>query len=287
MKKFDLLSELKNAAYIATGSAALALGIVLFLLPNKIATGGTPGMAILLHHLTELPTGALMVAINVPLLLAGFRYLGGLFAGRTIIAILLSSVLVDLFAEVLQLGALSDNTMLATLYGGIVIGLGVGLILRGNASAGGSTAIARIVSSRSSIKPGQVILFIDMLIIISSGIVFQDIERALWSLISIYVTARCIDMVLTGAPSEKIVHIVSDHVEQLSQQIIETLGSSGTILSGTGLHREQKKAMIFVVVEARRITLLRDIIRTNDPEAFMVVMEASEMLGRGHGRVGL
>lgn len=283
MKKFDTLTELKNAAYITLGSTALALGIVLFLLPNKIATGGTPGIAILLHHLTDLPTGVLMVAINVPLLIAGFRYLGGMFAGRTIVAILLSSLLVDLFAEVLQLGALSHNPLLATLYGGIVIGFGVGMILRGNASAGGSTAIARIVSSRSTIKPGQVILSIDMLIIISSGIIFQDIERALWSLISIYVTARCIDMVLTGAPSEKIVHIVSEHVEQLSQQIIANLGSSGTILSGTGLHRDQKKTMIFVVVEARRITLLRDIIRHNDPEAFMVVMEASEMLGRGHG----
>lgn len=287
MKKLDLLSELKNLAYISLGSTALALGIVLFLLPNQIATGGTPGMAILLHHLIELPTGVLMVAINVPLLLAGFRYLGGLFAGRTILAILLSSVLVDLFAEVLQFGALSDNPLLATLYGGIVIGLGVGLILRGNASAGGSTAIARIVSSRSSIKPGQVILSIDMLIILSSGFVFQDIERALWSLISIYVTARCIDMVLTGAPSEKIVHIVSDQPERLSQKIGESLGRSGTVLHGTGLDPEQKKTMIFVTVEARRITLLRDIIRNNDPEAFMVVMEASEMLGRGHGRLGL
>lgn len=283
MAKIDLSSELKNAAYIVLGSVALALGLVLFLIPNKIATGGTPGMAILLHHLTALPTGALMVAINAPLLLAGFRYLGSLFAVRTVFAILVSSVLVDLFNEVLQLGALSANTMLATLYGGIAVGIGVGLILRGNASAGGSTAIARIVSSRSSIKPGQVILCIDMLIIISFGLVFQDIERALWSLISIYVTARCIDMILTGAPSEKIVHIVSDRVDLLSGKIIEELGSSGTVLSGTGLQREQKKTMIFVVVEARRITLLRDIIRDNDPDAFMVVMEASEMLGRGHG----
>ncbi|MDT8419958.1 MAG: YitT family protein [Desulfuromonadales bacterium] len=286
MTKIDPRAELKNAACIVLGSAALALGVVLFLIPNRIATGGTPGMAILLHHLTALPAGVLMVAINVPLLLAGFRYLGGLFAVRTVFAILVSSLLVDLFAEVLQLGALSDNTMLATLYGGIAVGIGVGLILRGNASAGGSTAVARIVSFRSSIKPGQVILFIDMLIIVCSGIVFQDIERALWSLISIYVTARCIDMVLTGAPSEKIVHIVSERVEQLSEQIIRHLGSSGTVLSGTGLHRDEKKTMIFVVVEGRRITLLRDIIRDNDPQAFMVVMEASEMLGRGHGRLG-
>ena len=177
--------------------------------------------------------------------------------------------------------------MLATLYGGIAVGIGVGLILRGNASAGGSTVIAQIVSSRSAIKPGQVILSIDMLIVVSSGIIFHDIERALWSLISIYVTARCIDMILSGAPTEKIVHIVSDQIETLSRQISQSLGSSGTIIHGTGLNPEERKAMIFVTVEARRITLLRDIIRNNDPNAFMVVMEASEMLGRGHGRLGL
>jgi len=282
MKNTSFKSELKNASFILFGSLALALGVVLFLQPNRIATGGTPGMAILLHFLINLPTGTLMLAINAPLLLAGGKFLGKSFAIRTVAAIILTSLLVDLFGVILQLPPLSSNTLLATLYGGISIGVGVGLILKGNASAGGSTIIARIVSSRSRIKPGQVIFSIDALIIGASGLVFQDIERALWSFISIYVTSRCIDMVLTGSPSEKIVHIVSNRIDQLRQPIIDQLGSSGTILCGNGLQQGQPKTMLFIVVEARRITVLRDIIRSNDPDAFMVVMEAAEMLGRGH-----
>jgi len=275
--------ELRNGLLICLGSTFLALGVVLFLAPNRIATGGTPGMAILLHFLVDLPIGSLMVAINLPLLLAGWRLLGRAFALRTVAAVLLMSLQIDLFSEVLKLEALSHNILLATLYGGITVGLGVGLILRGNASAGGSTIIARIVSSRSRVKPGQVIFSLDLLIVLSTAAVFRSIEPALWSLIGIYVTAKCIDTILTGAPTEKVVHIATGHPAELSAQLLLQLGQHGTILTGTGLHRDQEKTLIFVTVEARRIGLLRDIIRQSDPDAFMVVMDAAEMLGRGHG----
>ena len=127
------------------------------------------------------------------------------------------------------------------------------------------------------------ILVFDVFIIIASGFVFQDIERALWSMISIYVTAKCIDMILTGTLSEKVVHIATSKADLLSQLIVEHLGRQGTILTGTGLYKDEEKTLIFVTVEARKIALLRDIIHKNDPEAFMVVMDAAEMLGRGHG----
>lgn len=278
-----LRRELRCALLIALGSTFLALGVVLFLSPNRIATGGTPGMAILLHALVDLPIGALMIAINLPLLLLGWKLLGPAFALRTMAAVLLTSLLVDLFGEMLRLGALSNDTLLATLYGGISVGLGVGLILRGDASAGGSTVIARIVAKQWRIKPGQVIFAIDLAIIVASGLVFRSIEPALWSLISIYVTAKCIDTVLTGTLTEKVVHIATARPQELSRQIVARLGRHGTILTGTGLIADERKTLIFVTVEARRIALLREIILQTDPEAFMVVMDAAEMLGRGHG----
>lgn len=278
-----LLNELRKALLIIPGSTFLALGVVLFLAPNRIATGGTPGMAILLHAVVELPIGVLMLAINIPLLLLGGKVLGRAFTLRTVAAVLLTSLWIDLFGEILQLGALSSNTLLATLYGGISVGVGIGLILRGEASAGGSTIIAKMVAKHSHFKPGQVIFAIDLLVILASGLVFHSIEPALWSLISIYVTAKCIDMVLTGALTEKVVHIATVRPQQLSRQIIEHLGRNGTILRGTGLFPDETKTLIFVTVDARRISLLRDIIRQTDPDAFMVVMDAAEMLGRGHG----
>lgn len=278
-----LRQELTNLSYMISGSLFIALGVVLFLAPNDIATGGAPGMAILLSHMFEsISLGTLMLIINAPLLLIGMKYLGKSFGIRTVISIFLVSFFVDLFKIVLKLEPVSHEMLLATLFGGVIIGIGVGCILRGHSSAGGSTIIARILAGRFNIKPGHTILAIDALIITSSACVFNGIEPSLWSLISIYVTSRCIDVILTGGPSEKVVHIVSERVELLADKITTYLGPNGTILSGTGLQKSEEKKMIFVVVESSRITILRDIIHNNDPNAFMIVMDASEMLGRGH-----
>jgi uncharacterized membrane-anchored protein YitT (DUF2179 family) len=205
-----------------------------------------------------------------------------MFAIRTIVAIVLMSVFIDLFMEVLHVEGITENILLAALFGGAMIGLGVGLVLQGNASAGGSTIIAKIVCANSEIKPGQVILFVDFFIIVSSIYVFGDIDKALWSILSIYVTSRCIDMFLSGSPTKKVVHLVSDKPEMLSKKIIETLGDSGTIIKGTCLHVDQEKNIILIVVELGKLRVLREIIKENDSNAFMVVMDASELLGRGN-----
>lgn len=278
-----LRREGTNLACILIGSILIALGVVLFLAPNNIATGGAPGMAILLYNLLDFGSiGMWMLAINAPLLLIGIKYLGKSFGVRTVIGILSISGFIDLFNVVWKLKSVSNDQLLATLFGGVIIGVGVGLILRGHSSAGGSTIISRVLSVRYGIKPGYTVLAIDALIIASSAMVFNGIEPSLWSLISIYATSRSIDMVLTGGPSEKVVHIVSNHVDILSSKIIEYIGPHGTILHGAGLQGDKEKTMMFIVVDARRIAVLRDIIRNNDPDAFMVVMDASEMLGRGH-----
>ncbi len=282
-KKIILRQEAVNGAFIVSGSALIALGVVLFLAPNNVATGGTPGIAILLNHLfRSVSMGTLMLIVNIPLLLIGMKYLGKSFGIRTVISIVLISGFVDLFKVIMKLEPVSSDLLLVTLFGGVIIGVGVGFILRGHSSAGGSTIIARILAANFNIKPGHTILVIDALIITSSALVFNGIEPSLWSLISIYVTSRCIDMILTGGPSEKVVHIVSSRVDILAEKITENLGPNGTILHGSGLQKNQQKTMMFIVIETGRITVLRDIIRNNDPEAFMVVMDASEMLGRGH-----
>ncbi len=282
MKKIFTIAELKNLLYIISGSLALSLGVVLFFISNSITTGGTPGMALLIHHLSGLSMGTIIILINIPLLLWGIKHLGKLFAIRTIISIVLISIFIDLFNLILNLEAITNEILLASLFGGIFIGIGVGLILRGNSSAGGSTIIARILSSQTELKPGQIILFIDFLIILSSIYIFNDIDKALWSILSIYVTSKCIDIMLSGAPTTKVVHITSKNTQKLSTQIKEQLGHEGTILKGSALIEKEDKEIIFIVVELRNLRKLREIIEENDPDAFMIVMEASELLGRGH-----
>lgn len=153
-------------------------------------------MAILISHLSGLTTGSIMLLINLPLMVLGYYCLGQGFVWRTVIAVLAVSGWVDLFNEVLAITALTDDLLLASLYGGAAIGVGVGLILKGNASAGGPTIIARIVAQKTSIRPGQLILAMDALIVCSSAMVFGAIEPALLSLLSVFVTGRTIDLVL-------------------------------------------------------------------------------------------
>lgn len=273
--------EIKNFLLLTIGSFLVALGVVLFFIGNNFTTGGSPGAAILLHYLTGFSVGSMMLAFNIPLLLIGIKYLGKMFAIRTIVSIFLASFFVDFLVKVLHIQSITSNILLAAIFGGVIIGIGVGFILLGNASAGGSTIIARVVCANTHFKAGQVILFVDFVIIVSSIYVFKDVDKALWSILSIYVTSKCIDYILSGRVSKKVVHIVSNKPEKLRILIKDKLGEQGSILRATGLQNEEKN-IIFLVVELSRLRVLKEFIKEYDSEAFMVVMDASELLGRGH-----
>ena len=282
MSTFFNKNEMKNFFFILLGSFFISISVVLFFVPHNFTTGGTPGAAILLHHLSEFSIGAMVVAINVPLLIWGMKYLGKLFAIKTIISILLISLFIDLFNATLDFEMLIKNILVSAIFGGAVIGLGVGLIIKANSSAGGSTIVARIVSANSHIKPAQVILIIDVIIVVSSIYVFKDFEKAVLSIMSIYTTSKVIDVVLTGTLSTKVIHITTTKANELSQVISQRLKDEGTILQGNALNNQDGKTLIFMVVDVKKLGKLRQIIQETDENAFMIVMEASEMLGRGH-----
>ncbi len=282
MSKIFNIHEIKNLFFILFGALCISLSVVLFFVPHNFTTGGTPGAAILLHHLSGFSIGSMVIAINVPLLIWGTKYLGKLFAIKTIISIVLISFFVDLFSNILKYETLINNILVASIFGGAIIGLGVGLIIKANSSAGGSTIVARIISANSHIKPAQVILLIDAIIVISSIYVFKDFEKAVLSIMSIYTTSKAIDVVLTGTLSTKVIHIATNKAELLSKEISKILGVEGTIINGQSLYTNEDKTLIFLVLDVKKLGTLREIIQKNDNEAFMIVMEASEMLGRGH-----
>lgn len=279
MKNQHLKIEFLNYVFIVLGCFLLAFGVVGFLSPNKIATGGTAGLAIVFHYLFNIPTGVLMALINIPLLAVSIKYLGKRFALKTIIAIALMVVFIDVLAELFHLSALSKEPLLATLYGGVVVGLGLGFIFKGGASAGGGSILAKIITSKTSYKTGTVIMILDALVVVSAGVVFKSVELALWSMISIFAASKLIDLILTGRPSEKIVHISSSkELSVLSQIINENLGVSGTIVKGNDLTMNEKKDIIFIVVEKNRLNTLKQLVFSFDNQAKMIVMEAAEML---------
>lgn len=279
MKYFK--TELLNYSLIITGSLVLAFGIVGFLSPNNIATGGTAGLAIVLHHVINLPIGVLMALINIPLLLIGLKYLGKKFAFKTITCIGFIVIFVDLLAEIIHLPNLSENFLLATLYGGVTIGIGLGLIFKGGASAGGGTILAKIIAANTSVKTSSVVLILDAIVIASAGFVFRSMEIALWSLISIYIASQLIDRVLTGAQTQTIVHISSSkNLVELSRIISKKLGISGTIVTGNSLGSTEYKDIIFMMIDKNRLNTLKQLVADYDENVKMIVMEATEVLGK-------
>lgn len=274
-------TELLNYGFIVLGSLIMSIGIVGFLSPNHIAAGGTAGLAIVLNHVFHLSIGLLMALINIPLLLVSLKYLGKKFAINTIICIASIVFFVDLLAKVIQLQSLSNNLMLATLYGGVTVGAGLGLIFKGGASAGGGTILAKIIAANTSIKTSTVILVLDALVVASAGIVFNSMELALWSLISIYVGSKIIDLILVGANSQKIVHISSaKSLKELSLIITENLGISGTIIKGNDLGDTEYKDIIFLMIDKNKLTPLKQLVLEYDQNVKMIVMEATEVLGK-------
>ncbi|PLY05026.1 MAG: YitT family protein [Arcobacter sp.] len=282
MNAFFSKNEIKNYTFMIIGSIILSLAVVGFFLPNKMITGGTAGLALLIHYVTPLTIGTLIALVNFPLLVIGSKYLGKIFAIRTIITILMISSFIDFFAQIIELKPFIIDTSLSAIFGGIFTGVGLALVIKGNSSAGGSTILAKIISSKTEIKPGQVILIIDSLIVLSSLFIIEDTAKVLWSVISIYITTKVIDFILTGSLNKKVVYIVTHKTEELKTLIREELGPEGTIIRGDGLFDGQDKKMILIVVEVTKLQRLRQMIREVDPDGFMIITEATEMLGRGN-----
>ena len=275
-------TELKQYIFIILGSFAMAFGTVCFLSPNEIITGGGVGISLLLHALfPQITLGIIIAVVSIPFLILSYIYFGKYYLFKTFIVVLLLSTFTDILKEVLKIEAITHDILLAAVFGGIFIGLGVGLVIKGRASTGSTSVVGEIVAQKTKYKAAEVLLAIDATIMFASVFVYNDIDKSLYSMLSVYVGIRVLDIILTGRPSKKIVNIVSNNVEVLKEQIRERIEEHGTILTGIGLHQGQNKTIIYVTVDAGKIDLLKNLITKYDPDAFMIITEASEFLGRG------
>lgn len=275
-------TELKQYIFIILGSFAMAFGTVCFLSPNEIITGGGVGISLLLHAIfPQITLGIIIAVVSIPFLILSYIYFGKYYLFKTFIVVLLLSTFTDILKEVLKIEAITHDILLAAVFGGIFIGLGVGLVIKGRASTGSTSVVGEIVAKKTKYKAAEVLLAIDAIIMFASVFVYNDIDKSLYSMLSVYVGIRVLDIILTGRPSKKIVNIVSNNVEVLKEQIRERIEEHGTILTGIGLHQGQNKTIIYVTVDAGKIDLLKNLITKYDPDAFMIITEASEFLGRG------
>lgn len=262
---------------ITVGALLTALALDLFLVPGKIAAGGVSGLATVFYHLFGFHVGVTMLVINVPLFIAGWRMIGRTFVVRTFYGAVMLSVLTDALAF---LPALTSDSLLAALWGGILSGIGIGMTLKWGGSTGGTDLAALLLQRFFRISVGQTLLVIDFAIITFAGIVFGA-ELALYALITLFITTRVIDLVQEGMVYAKAAYIISNHAEEISQAVLDKMARGVTSFKATGMWTKTEREVLFIIVARSEIATLKQIVSRIDPRAFMVIHDAHEVLGEG------
>ncbi len=266
---------------ITLGAAFMALSYDLFLVPHKIVAGGAAGLALIFHYLFKLPVGTMIFVINIPLFVWGLREFGKKFGFRTIYAVFMTSVLTDFFQANWQLKAATQNTILASIYGAVLLGVGLGLAFRHQATTGGSDIVAQILAKHTDATPGMGIMMVDFFIIALAGLTFRQVDLALLGFTTLYISGRILDVILEGPSYNKAAYIISDHYELIRGEVVLGMDRGGTMWVGRGFYKGTERTILFCVVSRRELAQLREIVKALDPKAFMVVTDAKEVLGHG------
>jgi uncharacterized membrane-anchored protein YitT (DUF2179 family) len=272
----------KSYALIAVGTFLVAVGYVLFISPDKIVPGGIYGVSIMLHHLLGTPIGMTALAFNIPLTLIGTKLLGPRFGAKTVVAFILTAIYVDLLSFFYGSDPLvPGETLVSSIFGGLFIGVGVAMTFKAKATSGGTDVIAMILQKYTQWPSGQLMMAVDSTVVILSLVAFGDWRIPLFSWITIFVLGRVIDTVMHGFSYDKTLFIISDKHEEIRNSIIHDLKRGGTFMHGEGMYNHDQKQIIFTVVNPRELYLLEEYVHRIDPNAFIAVLDAYEILGKG------
>lgn len=282
----------RDYSMIVIGAFILAVGFVFFISPHRIVPGGVYGIAIVVHYMTVgmfsfwpegFPIGLFGLILNVPLTIAGIKILGPRFGVKTVVGFVLSSVFMDMITYMRVDGdaPLVADVLLSCVFGGVLVGFGLGLIFKARATSGGSDIIAMIIAKYTRIQLGQLMIYVDSTIVLLSLVAFKDWQIPLYSWVVIYITGKAIDLVLEGGDYNKALIIISEKDEDIKRKILVDLERGGTYLKGTGMYTGSDKQIIFTVVSRREVAILEEYINSIDPSAFITVMDTHEILGEG------
>jgi uncharacterized membrane-anchored protein YitT (DUF2179 family) len=277
----NVKSQVLDALLIVAGCILMGLAYSLFLIPHHFVPGGVSGIAIIINYFTKLPVGALIIALNIPIFLLGLRTMGKHYVAGSLLGMVLSSVMIDIFHEILRVRAATQNEILAVIYGGIMLGAGLGLVFRGRASTGGSDIIGMILSKYTGMSLGFGIMVSDFLVISASGLALWNLEAPLYGYIVLFLSTRVIDLVLEGWSHSKLVIITSTRTDEIADFILYKLDRSGTALRSRSLYLNRQGEIILTVIHRKQLTDLREFISDLDPEAFVIINDTYDVLGRG------
>ena len=278
--KHDVRDSIVEYVYVIVGAAIIAIGFNVFLLPNQVASGGVSGISTILHGLFGWNPGIVQYAFNIPLFIAGVLLLGKKFGIKSFIGTITLPFIVLLTNS---WEPWTDNPLLGALFGGIVVGLGIGLVFKGNASTGGTDLLAQVITKYTGLSLGTSVLLIDGVIAISAAIVF-DLEKGLYALIGLYVTTKTIDIIQLGFSQSKMVYIITLKQDEVREAIYAEINRGVTKLPAIGGYTGEARPVLMVVVYQTEFTKLKQLIKSVDPSAFVIVSDAYEVLGEGFKR---
>ena len=261
--------------FMTIGILMAALALEVFLIPNKIIDGGITGISIILSFLTNINLSIFIIIINIPFLILGFRHLGKNFLFQTSVAMVLFSFLLEVFKQV---NVVTNDVLLATVFGGLLLGIGVGFVIRYGACLDGVETVAILINKKTSFSVGQVVMFLNLFIYSTAGFLFGW-DRALYSILTYFITFKIIDMVSEGFEQAKAAMIITNHGEEIANSIYKHLGRTVTMLEGEGLI-SGKKVVLYAVVTRIEIPELKRIVAADDYSAFVTITDVNEIVGK-------
>jgi uncharacterized membrane-anchored protein YitT (DUF2179 family) len=253
----------------------------LFLVPGQLVSGGISGIAQIVNHFVSIPIGLMVLVGNIPLFILGWRFLGGpRFALRTAVSVAAFSLFTDLLVFVIPAQVMTQDNVLNALFGGVLLGVGLGLVYRGGGTSGGSDILGRILNHRLGISISAAYLMTDSLVVLAGGFAFSW-EKALYGMVVIYVSGLAAEMISEGSGIFRTALIISSQHEAIAKKVMDSLERGVTILSGTGAYTRAERPVLYCVITRSEVNQLKQMVQEIDPQAFMVIGVTHEALGEG------
>lgn len=260
---------------VPIGALLSAVGLEIFLVPNHILDGGITGISIILAYLTNVPLGVFLAVLNIPFIIIGYKQIGKTFAFTTLYAIVFLSIFTSVFIPVPEI---TSDPLLASVFGGIILGMGVGIVIRNGGSQDGTEILSILVNKKTPFSVGEIVMFINIFILGSAGFFFGW-DHAMYSLLAYFIAFKTIDITIEGLEQSKSVWIISDKHEELGDALNSRLGRGVTYLNGQGAYSHDEKQVIFTVVTRLEEAKLKSIVEDIDPEAFLAVGDIHDVKG--------
>jgi uncharacterized membrane-anchored protein YitT (DUF2179 family) len=280
-----------NYVMIIVGAFIVASAYVLFITPHRIIPGGIYGVSIIIHYLTKgmfsfapegLPVGTMGLILDIPITLIGLKVLGPRFGLKNFFGLLMTSIFIDTLTAFWGYKPLVENDiLLSSIFGGVLFGVGLGLIFKAKAATGGTDTIAMIIAKYTRLPLGQLLIYVDSVVVLIGLIAFADWRVPLYSWIVIFITGRVIDGTMQGFSYDKTLFIISDKYEEIRKKILFDLERGGTFLLAEGMYGGRKKKVIYTNITRRELATLISYIKEIDPDAFVTVINANEIIGHG------